>query len=109
MFIAIYEFDVKGGMEQTFVASWLEVTKGIYQDYGSYGSRLHKDKSGKYIGYAQWPDKQTWKQDWSSDNLLAGARETMWSCLDRSKTVYEADVVADYLKQSLFMPEPGDA
>jgi len=106
MFIAIYEFDVKEGMEQTFITSWLEVTRGIYQYYGSYGSRLQKDKSGKYIGYAQWPDRETWARDWSSDALLQQARDTMWSCLDSSRTVYEAEVVADFLQADQYKHEP---
>ncbi len=107
MFIAIYEFDVKEGMEQTFITSWLEVTRGIYQYYGSYGSRLQKDKSGKYIGYAQWPDRETWARDWSSDDTLNEAREIMWSCLTGSSTVYEAEVVADYLQRTRYQREPG--
>lgn len=102
MFIAIYEFDVKDGMEQEFVAAWLEVTKGIYQHYGSYGSRLQKDKSGKYVGYAQWPDEETWARNWTSDTILNRAGKTMWSCLNSSKTVYEAEVVSDYLQPGLY-------
>jgi len=99
MFIVIYEFDVKEGREDKFVAAWLEVTAGIYQNHGSFGSRLHRDKSGKYIGYAQWPDKKSWARDWSSDTSLSAARETMWSCLNGSRTVYESQVVSDYLQE----------
>ena len=107
MFIAIYEFDVKDGMEQKFAEAWLELTKGIYQNHGSFGSRLHKDEGGKYIGYAQWPDKETWARDWSSENDLKQARETMWSCLNSSTTVYEASVVSDYLQPDQYERAPG--
>ncbi len=96
MFVGIYEFDVKEGMEQKFIAAWLEVTKGIYRNYGSFGSRLHKDKTGKYLGYAQWPDQETWARDWSRDTSLDPARQIMRSCLNSSSTVYEAEVVSDY-------------
>ncbi|WP_409126676.1 hypothetical protein [Vibrio parahaemolyticus] len=41
MFIAIYEFEIKDGMEASFREAWLEVTKVIYQKCGSFGSRLH--------------------------------------------------------------------
>ena len=98
MFVAIYEFIVKDGMQEEFVASWLEVTRGIYKHYGSHGSRLQKDKSGAYVGYAQWPDRETWARDWSADTRLEPARTTMRSCLDGVMTVYEAEVVSDYLQ-----------
>lgn len=98
MFVAVYEFDVKDDMEQTFVDAWLELTMGIYEKYGSYGSRLQKDKSGVYIGYAQWPDRDTWARDWSEDTSLEPSRNTMRSCLVGVRTVYEAEVVADYLQ-----------
>lgn len=99
MFVVVYEFDVKPGMEQDFADAWLEVTKGIYKNYGSYGSRLQRDKSGKYIGYAQWPDRETWSRDWPAEEFLAEPRQRMRSCLVSSSTVYEAEVVADYLQQ----------
>ena len=99
MFIAIYEFAVKDGMHQDFIDSWLELTKGIYENYGSYGSRLQRDTSGKYVGYAQWPDRETWATDWSADTSLSPARDAMRACLVDVRTVYEAEVVADYLQQ----------
>ena len=98
MFIVIYEFIVKDDMEEEFAAAWLEVTRGIYKYYGSHGSRLQKDKSGKYIGYAQWPDRETWAHDWSADTRLEPARTTMRSCLHAVNTVYETNVVSDYLQ-----------
>ena len=30
--------------------------------YGSYGSRLHQDRDGRFIGYAEWPDEATWQK-----------------------------------------------
>lgn len=52
MFIAVYRFRVLSGMEKTFEAAWLERTQGIYLRLGSLGSRLHRESSGDYIGYA---------------------------------------------------------
>jgi len=99
MFVAIYEFDVKDGMENQFVEAWLSVTREIYKQCGSYGSRLQKDKNGIYIGYAQWPDRETWTKDWSPDPQVSGERANMRACLNSVLTVYEAEVVADYLQQ----------
>ena len=101
MFIAIYEFDVKTGHEQEFIAAWLQLTKGIHEHHGSLGSRLHRDKNGRFIGYAQWPDRATWERDWPAEDLLAAPRTRMRSCLNGSNTIYEAEVVADYLQDSL--------
>jgi len=106
MFIAIYEFDVKDDKEDKFIEAWREVTEVIYKNYGSYGSRLQKDKSGKYVGYAQWPDQETWARDRSSDTALQRARDTMWSCLNSSKTVYAAEVISDYLQPEQYKHEP---
>ena len=108
MFIAIYEFNVKDGMEQKFVEAWLELTKGIYQSHGSFGSRLHQHKNGKYLGYAQWPDQETWARDWSPDTSLAPARQIMRSCLNSSTTLYEAEVVSDYLQPDQYERTPGN-
>ncbi|WP_419835595.1 antibiotic biosynthesis monooxygenase family protein [Endozoicomonas atrinae] len=64
MFIAVYEFEIKAGTEAEFRKAWLEVTKVIYQQCGSFGSRLHtSDDSNILVGYAQWPDREQWKKD----------------------------------------------
>lgn len=98
MFVVIYEFDVKEGMEEQFTDAWLALTRGIYEFRGSFGSRLQIDKSGKFLGYAQWPDREAWAKDWSADTRLSSESKTMWSCLYSSKTIYEAEVVTDYLQ-----------
>ena len=41
MFIAVYEFEIEDGMNAEFREAWLEVTKAIYKQCGSFGSRLH--------------------------------------------------------------------
>ena len=43
----------------------LRVTLDIRNNSGGLGSRLHKNVNNKYcwIGYAQWPNKQCWKDD----------------------------------------------
>ena len=33
----------------------------ITKIYGSYGSRLHRDRDGRFVGYAEWPDESTWR------------------------------------------------
>lgn len=56
MFIAIYRWRLKPGMEEQFVDGWERVTRAIYRSCGSYGSRLHRCHDGTWLAYAAWPD-----------------------------------------------------
>lgn len=103
MFVAVYEFEIKEGTETSFREAWLEVTKAIYEHCGSFGSRLHtSDKPNILVGYAQWPDRETWEKDRPViDEKYHRARKQMLDCLVQSKTVYELEVSDDYLRANL--------
>nr|WP_202819689.1 antibiotic biosynthesis monooxygenase [Thaumasiovibrio occultus] len=100
MFVALYEFKVKPGKTEAFRQHWLETTKGIYQEFGSKGSRLHSTNDPLvYVGYAQWPDRQAWAEEKRFRNQkFATEREKMWGCLESSYTIYEMEVTDDYLQ-----------
>ncbi len=102
MYIVVYEFEVKEGMEDSFRESWLEVTKAIYSFCGSFGSRLHtSDKPNMFVGYAQWPSREQWEKDHQiSDSVYKKASDDMRNCLVQSKTVYKLEVSDDYLQTS---------
>ncbi|MGB2065768.1 MAG: hypothetical protein ACPHUL_11440, partial [Marinomonas gallaica] len=103
VFIAVYEFQIKDNMELLFREAWLEVTKSIYQNCGSFGSRLHTSETPNIlIGYAQWPSREQWEKDHElTDALYAKARNGMRRCLVQTKTVYELEVCDDYLQTVL--------
>ncbi|MBU1294806.1 MAG: antibiotic biosynthesis monooxygenase [Gammaproteobacteria bacterium] len=103
MFIAVYEFEIKEGTEASFRNAWLEVTKAIYKNCGSFGSRLHtSDKPNILVGYAQWPSREQWEKITDlTDELYQSARNEMRRCLVQSKTVYELEVCDDYLQTSV--------
>jgi hypothetical protein len=61
MFVAVYRWRVHPGKEAQFRAAWRRGTELITARYGSYGSRLHRDGDGSFIGYAEWPDETTWR------------------------------------------------
>jgi len=61
-FVAAYWWRVKSGKEEQFRQAWRRGTELIRQRYGSLGSRLHHDEEGRFIGVAEWPDKQTWQR-----------------------------------------------
>lgn len=61
MFIAVYWWRVQPGKEVQFRKAWHRGTKLITRIYGSYGSRLHRDRDGRFVAYAEWPDEATWQ------------------------------------------------
>ena len=102
MFVVIYSFKIKKGRDQDFISSWQGLTKLIYKHEGSLGSRLHKKSELEYIAYAQWPDKNTWKN--SGDSLPKEAdqfRQLMRASCESIDTLYELDSVKDLLKDKV--------
>ena len=61
MFVAVYWWRVHPGKEQQFREAWRRGTERITAIYGSHGSRLHRDRDGRFVGYAVWPDEATWQ------------------------------------------------
>lgn len=62
MYVAVYWWRVHPGKEDQFIDAWTRGTDLIREIYGSYGSRLHRDGDGRFVGYAEWPDKETWQR-----------------------------------------------
>jgi len=62
MFVAMYWWRVHPGKEEQFRKAWRRGTELITERYGSYGSRLHRDRDGRFVGYAEWPDELTWQK-----------------------------------------------
>lgn len=61
-FVAAYWWKTKPGHEAQFREAWKEGTKLIRERYGSLGSRLHRDQEGRFVGVAEWPDRETWQK-----------------------------------------------
>ena len=99
MFAVIYQFNVKGNMNSEFIKAWKELTQLIYEYEGSLGSRLHKLNDKSYLAYAQWPDKETWK---NSGNKLPNSADSIRKAMKNSCTnievLYELDSIEDLLK-----------
>ena len=104
MFIAVYRFTVISGKEATFEAAWLKRTQGIYLRLGSLGFRLHRQANGDYIAYAQWHSRETWLNADSEhlDEHYMRARDDVQRCLLSDETLFEWDVVGDYLQIRAF-------
>ncbi len=99
MFAVIYQFKVKENMRSEFINAWKQLTQLIYEYEGSLGSRLHKQNDGVYLAYAQWPDKDTWK---NSGNKLPDSankiRRIMRESCTKIETLYELNCTEDLLK-----------
>ncbi len=99
MFAVIYQFNIKENMNSEFIKAWKELTQLIYEYEGSLGSRLHGLNHRSYIAYAQWPDRETWKN--SGRNLPDSAdriRIAMKDSCSSIEVLYELDSVEDLLK-----------
>lgn len=91
MFVAVYWWRVQPGKEEQFREAWCCGTRLIQERYGSYGSRLHKDADGRFVGYAEWPDEETWRRAFDQ------------------KMVYDApEVRAAFVDAIADVPEGGD-
>ena len=106
MFIVMFEFVPKTGKEADFLRAWPKVTQGIYLFHGSLGSRLHKDEEGRWIAYAQWPDRATWEQ--AAANIMSEDYEQQRTHmhnalnLEATRILYKMDVACDYLQRRPF-------
>lgn len=106
MFTVVFEFVVKAGKENEFIQAWRKTTQGIYLFKGSLGSRLHRDEEGRFIAYAQWPDRQSWEKsgEISMTDEYERHRQTMHDALNLNATriLFKLDVEADYLQSRPF-------
>lgn len=61
MLVAVYWWRAHPGKEAQFREAWRRGTEQITCIYGSFGSRLHQDRDGRFVGYAEWPDEGAWR------------------------------------------------
>jgi hypothetical protein len=96
MFIALYRWRIKKGMEQQFINAWSEVTAYFRENCNSLGSRLHRDNEGLFYGYAQWKTSQA--RDRAFDVLpdLSG-RQQMREAIEESLPEIVLETLSDYL------------
>lgn len=99
----LIEFDVLEGEEQAFIDAWERTTEIIYQQFGSLGSRLHKEASGLYVAYAQWPNKEQYQAEhiWSETDAAVRAEMRNTLVAGKPKSVRVLGVVSDLLKSDV--------
>ena len=103
-FTVIYSFKIIEGKEDDFISAWTELTKLIYKYEGSYGSRLHKVDNQLFIGYAQWPDEETWKLSGGKlPEVATEFRNQMRKSCSEIKTEYEMNLVQDLIEEKKYI------
>lgn len=120
MFVAAYWWKVHPGKEAQFRAAWRRGTALIHEKYGSLGSRLHWEDlgngEGRFIGVAEWPDRETWQRAYDSKMVYAD-QETRAAFLDAISEwgdeplllMKVTDDLLDHVSESLDPPESLDA
>ena len=99
MFTAIYSFRAKSGKEQQLLDAWASITREFVRTRGSLGSRRHRNKDGKYVAIALWPDRAHWEAPSSSISPeLEAARSAMHEACEEITTEHELDLVLDLWK-----------
>lgn len=114
MFVAVYWWRVKPGKEAQFRAAWRRGTELITQKYGSYGSRLHRDRDGRFVGYAEWPDRATWQRAFDA-KMIYDDPETRRSFVDaieeaapNGEPSFAMEVTDDLLTARRSQPDEAD-
>ena len=118
MYAAIYAWKVIPGRDERFRAGWRRVTEALFEQRGSFGSRLHRAADGRVIAYALWPDEETWKAAMAGESLDPEGIAMMHDSAEpdgdelpdgrRSPVIGLGDVIDDLLHSSPKSEEPED-
>lgn len=60
-FAVLYRWRLTPGREEEFQVAWERLTRGIREQRGGLGSRLHRGTDGIWWAYAQWPSEDRWR------------------------------------------------
>ena len=93
-FVAIYRWQVKPGCETEFVAAWSAEAARYHVQYGSLGSRLHRDEDGTYLATAFWASAKAWSSAPRPLDLPA-SEEVLKRCIEAKLDERHLTVVGD--------------
>jgi hypothetical protein len=57
MFVAVYRWRLKPGMDEQFCRGWRRITDLVRERCGSGGSCLFRAADGTWVAIARWPDR----------------------------------------------------
>lgn len=96
MYVILYRWRIRPGLEEEFVEAWTEVTRYYAEHRGSLGSRLHRGGDGIWYAYAQWPSAEHRERAFREVPALP-ARERMTRAIAESFPETELRIEADLL------------
>jgi Antibiotic biosynthesis monooxygenase len=110
VFVAVYCWRMKPGMEEQFREGWRRVTETLYRHQGSLGSRLHRNFDGTWVAYAQWPDRKHWEKAQKAAAESAGEglqmmRDSLEDPAALDTPVFRLVVTDDYLRGTAYSIE----
>lgn len=98
MFVVLYRWRIKEGMERQFVESWSERTAYLLEKYDTLGSRLHRGNDGIWYSYAQWKSAEQREQAFESEaDIVSAVEEKMREAIEESFAEIKLETVSDYL------------
>jgi len=99
MFVGLYSWKVKEGMEKKFVEDWKYLTDIIYRCHGSLGARLHKGHDGIYYAYAAWPSREASDEFWQNYLLNEEVKQKkLWQgCVEKIFPDLTMECISDLL------------
>jgi hypothetical protein len=99
MFNVIYRWKIHPGKEAQFQQAWAEATHLIRTHRGGLGSRLHRCADGTFLGYAQWPDQQSWENSPSIPLPENSAFALMKEAILSSEPPVKMEMIEDLLSR----------
>ena len=97
MIVYMYRWRIKKDKAAQFQENWEKVTVILREHCGSYGSRLHIADDGTYVGYAQWPDKDTRDKCKINQPELNAARTLMKDAVEEMLPDICLEIKSDFL------------
>ena len=100
MFLVLYRWRIKQGMEEEFRDAWHQATEAIYQHRGSLGSRLMRSLDGDFYALAQWPTQDSWLARNEPAEASASASQRMRNAIEHAYPPVELEVERDLFRDS---------
>jgi heme-degrading monooxygenase HmoA len=77
MFVAVYRWRLKPGLEEQFREAWHRTTMLARERCGSLGSALFRAQDGSWVAIARWPDREARTRCFERGPLDAEAHQRM--------------------------------
>jgi hypothetical protein len=95
MFVAIYRWLLKPGLEADFQRAWSRITSLYVERWGSAGSALFKRDDGVWVGIARWPSREARARAFEAAPVDPEASALMRSAIATTLPGEELDCVED--------------